>query len=121
MESLTAGLGLTTILESYGYAPVSSGTLHNADLAEAGYSAVMRYAKPGQELDSWSKEILSTIPQEAWEDRGHQYWDSEGCLYVLEDISDALNSIAPEGYWFGASEGDAADFAIRPVPAEYME
>ena len=121
MANLTAGLGLTTMLENYGYAPVSSGTLHPQDLVEAGYSAVMRYAEPGQELDSWSKEILSTIPPEAWEDRGHLYWDSEGCLYVQEDISEALNSIAPEGYWFGASEGDGADFAIWPVPAEYME
>lgn len=121
MANLTAGLGLTVTLESFGYAPVSSGTLHPQDLVEAGYSAVMRYAEPGQELDSWSKEILSTIPQEAWEDRNHPYWDSEGCLYVQEDISEALNSIAPEGYWFSASEGDGADFAIWPVPAEYME
>ena len=110
MANLTAGLGLTVTLESFGYAPVSSGTLHPQDLVEA-----------GQEPDSWSKEILSTIPQEAWEDRNHPYWDSEGCLYVQEDISEALNSIAPEGYWFGASEGDGADFAIWPVPAEYME
>lgn len=121
MANLTAGLGLTVVLENFGYAHVSHGTLHPADLAEAMYSAVNAYAEPNAELTAWNKEILESVPEEAWEDRNHQYWDSEEAQWILEDMAGALDSICPEGYYFGSTEGDASDFAIWPTPAEYME
>lgn len=112
MANLTAGLGLRVALESYGYAHVSHGTLHPADLAEAMYSAVNAYAEPNAELTAWNKEIMESVPASAWEDRNHQYWDSEEAQWILEDMAGALDSICPEGYYFGSTEGDASDFAI---------
>ena len=114
MENLTAGLGLTTMLENYGYAHVSSGTLHPADLAEAMYSSVMAYAEPGQELDAWSERILNIIPSWAWEDRNAPVWQgiNDDCAYLLEELMDSLELLAPEGYYFGSHPGDGAEYAI---------
>lgn len=119
--NITAGLGLTTTLESYGYAHVSSGTLNLGDLAQAMYSSIHAYAAPSQELDKWNAEVLAEVPQSAWEDRDDPYWDTDSAGYILEEMSDILDGLCPEGYWFSSSEGDAADFAIRPVPAEEAE
>jgi len=38
-------------------------------------------------------------------------WDTEEMSYLLnEDLFDALNKYAPEGYYFGAHPGDGSDF-----------
>ena len=121
MENLTGGLGLSTILENYGYAHVSSGTLNTLDLAEAMYSSVMAYAEPGQELDKWSARILAIMPEEAWQDRNHPAWNTEYAAYLLEELMDSLELIAPEGYYFGSAEGDAAEYAIWAIPPEDAE
>ena len=117
-RNITAGLGLTSTLESFGYAHVSSGTLHPADLAEAMYSSIHAYAAPSADLTAWNKEVLAEIPASAWENRNDPYWDTDSAMYVLEEMSDILDGICPEGYWFSSSEGDGADFAIWPVPPE---
>ncbi len=35
--------------------------------------------------------------------------------YLLEDLFDALDSIAPEGFYFGAIEGDGSDYGFWAV------
>ena len=39
----------------------------------------------------------------------------EKAVYLLEDIFDYFNVIAPEGFYFGTSEGDGACFGFFPA------
>lgn len=48
---------------------------------------------------------------DALTDEGHVFWDSDECIYVMNELLDSLNSYAPDGYYFGAHEGDGSDFA----------
>lgn len=116
--NFTAGLGLKVALDSYGYAHVSHGTLHPADLMEAMYSAIMAYAEPSADLTAWSEDVLNTVWKGAWGDHSHYFWDTEVARYMLEEMEQILDNLAPEGYYFGASEGDASDFAIWPIAEE---
>lgn len=38
------------------------------------------------------------------------FWDSDECTYVMNELFDALDSYAPDGYYFGPHEGDGSDF-----------
>ena len=46
----------------------------------------------------------------------HPWWTSEDASYVLEELFDELNSIAPDGMYFGAIEGDGSDFGFWKFP-----
>jgi len=41
-----------------------------------------------------------------------KWWESEGCAHLLEELFDALNDVADEGFYFGAHPGDGADFGF---------
>jgi hypothetical protein len=42
------------------------------------------------------------------------YFDSEDAAEDLDWLQDQLNEYAPDGHWFGAHPGDAADFGFWP-------
>ena len=35
--------------------------------------------------------------------------------WLLEDLANALDEIAPEGHYFGVNEGDGSDFGFWPI------
>lgn len=116
--NFTAGLGLKVALDSYGYAHVSHGTLHPADLTEAMYSSIMAYAEPSADLTAWSNDVLATVWEGAWGNHNSDFWDTEVAEHMLDEMAEILENLAPEGYYFGASEGDGSDFAIWPIAEE---
>lgn len=83
---------------------VSSGTLRTEDLAPAFIAELRRH---------WPEK--ATELEAAW-DRGEGAWDVVGDEpeQVVSELIDALNEVAPEGYYFGAHWGDGADFGWWP-------
>jgi hypothetical protein len=62
------------------------------------------------------QEIRLQIPDEAMKDGDHAWWYSQDCAWIVnEDLFEAMNEIAPEGYYFGAHPDDGADFGFWEV------
>lgn len=56
-------------------------------------------------------QILPLFPSYALEDQDSDWWDDSECSYLVnETLFDVLGMYAPEGYYFGATEGNASDF-----------
>jgi hypothetical protein len=49
-------------------------------------------------------------------DDDDERWDSEEIAFFLnEELWDVLNNYAPEGYYFGCTEGDGSDFGYWKI------
>ena len=101
-------MSTTTIIGS-----VIAGTHRPQDLIPAFLDALAK-------LDPAAYEQLMVSPfplppAYAQEDDDCEWWDSEEASYYLDDIFDALDSVAPEGYYFGAHPGDGSDFGFWPI------
>jgi hypothetical protein len=58
--------------------------------------------------------INHAIPAYALEDDSAEWWDSEECQYLINDITDALNIYTPDNHYFGSSQGNGSDFGVWP-------
>lgn len=89
---------------------VSEGTLRTQDLVPKFLSAL-------EELSPEDAEgIRKDIPVDAWGSEEHEWWSSEDCYWVVNEVLfDTLNYHAPGGYYFGANEGDGACFGFWAV------
>lgn len=102
---------------------VIHGTLRPEDLVDA-FSRELRlhdedrakqlehdYADVYRILDSTSEELID-----------HPEVDEE-LFWLMDDLLDALNEIAPRGWYFGSLEGDASDFGwwLTDETAERLE
>lgn len=89
---------------------VSQATLRQQDLIKR-FASVLEEDSPRkhrqliQECGKWLADWVKEPGQELDEDAG----------YLLEELFDALNNIAPSGYYFGAHPGDGADFGFWKV------
>lgn len=110
-------LTLQRILEANRGYIVSEGTLHPYDIYHAWRDAFERFAE-----EPYKDEVLNQlelIPMEAHGNRNHPFWESELLNWDISEILfDALNKIAPEGYYFSSSEGDGALFGFWKVQTE---
>ena len=93
---------------------VIHGTLKNADLLKAFSGELEKISQNTQDpkyssLVDAAKEILQSIdPQDPLDSIPED--KQEQASEVVNDLIDALNDHAPEGYYFGTLEGDASDF-----------
>ena len=87
---------------------VSSGTLKSEDLIPKFLGVLKTYGK-----DKYDAYIKENPEVEDWEDL-----DDETLGWVVDELTDLLNEIAPEGCFFGASEGDGADFGFWSMSNE---
>ena len=56
-------------------------------------------------------QTISVVPTHVMEDDMADWWESEDCIYFLnEQLFDILNKYAPDGYYFGSHIGDGSDF-----------
>lgn len=58
------------------------------------------------------------IPEEAEGNDDHEFWNSEEAQHLTHELFDALNDHAPDGYYFGAHEGDGSNFGFWPAYPE---
>jgi hypothetical protein len=102
-------------LERSGCLVVSNATLRPQDLLPKFLDALLVLAPEAHQQLTAPASGLSPIPACALEDESDPWWGSEECSFVLnEDLFDALGEHAPEGFHFGAHEGDGACFGFWP-------
>lgn len=86
---------------------VSEGTLRPQDLIPKYLDALRELAPAAYQQCMMPGCGFPMVPSYALEDESAEWWDNDA-HYVMEQLSDALSEYAPEGYYFGANEGDGA-------------
>jgi len=91
---------------------ISHGTLRMQDLIPA-FLDVLRIHNP----EAYQQIVIpgagfSSFPSHAREDEGDEWWDSDDAVWLLGELFDSLNELAPEGHYFGANPGDGSDFGF---------
>lgn len=89
---------------------VSHGTMREEDLVPA-FESVLRQNKV--KLPKRPIAVAKMVNGRRLSER-----EREQVSYYLEDLFDSLNEIAPEGCYFGANEGDGADYGFWPCEQE---
>jgi hypothetical protein len=89
------------------------GTHRPQDLIPA-FLEEVRNRDPGH-YEGFMATPFGPIPAHAMEDEDAEWWMSEDAAYLLEELFDILDEAAPEGYRFGAHEGDGSDFGYWPI------
>jgi hypothetical protein len=65
-------------------------------------------------------EIMAEYPE--YEKLGEAFYDNdnyETALYMLESLFNALDTLAPDGHYFGAHPGDGSDYGFWEVEEEW--
>lgn len=86
---------------------VSDGTLKPEDLIPKFLNALKHDETAHSKFLKDNPEILEI---QSWDDV-----DDETKSMLVDELTDALNGIAPDGYFFGASDGDGACFGFWKV------
>ena len=89
-------------------------TLRSEDLIPCFLDAVREYAPA--EYEQMMVSAFGPIPAYV-EDEGDscEWWSSEDASYLLEKLFSILEGVAPDGFYFGAHEGDGSDFGFWPL------
>jgi hypothetical protein len=96
---------------------VSHGTMRAEDLVPT-FLAVYRDLRP-QFWSDVSKEyrpLLEVMGSRYVQEYSERYY--EDLDYLLSELFDYLNACSPDGYYFGAIEGDGCDYGFWAVESE---
>jgi len=103
-------------LAEYGCVTVSEATLRSQDLLPKFLDALRVLSPEAHQQLTMPAAGHPAVPAHALEDESDPWWGSEECAWLLnEELFDALNEHAPEGFCFGSHEGDGACFGFWPV------
>lgn len=94
---------------------LSHGTMRSEDLIPIFYSFLKRHATfeaRGAFWSAWSDARLEIESGDivAWIEESQERAD-----YLLEDLFEELDLMAPEGFYFGAHPGDGSDYGFWKV------
>lgn len=93
---------------------VIHGTLRSDDLLRAFANELEAIAADGYaRLIGEARSMAAEIEVESFD-------DGDVIADMLTSLIDALDYHAPDGYYFGAHEGDGSDFGYWPVDDEYQ-
>lgn len=99
---------------------ISTATLRGEDLIPC-FADFLRHSAPraySELLESWrgslprsgNHDVLAEITEDWIETNSRE--GGEEANFLLEELFDYLNDIAPEGCYFGAHPGDGSDFGF---------
>jgi hypothetical protein len=91
---------------------VSSATLRPEDLLPSFWTAVESLAQLAGKPSPIAADTLADLERLGGEDSREDAWNDELACQLIEELADALQDLAPTGFYFGASEGDAACFGF---------
>jgi hypothetical protein len=91
------------MLESGSY---SHGTLRQQDLLPAFLNVLALVDEQA------ATAIEADVPNAAFQNDEHPFWDFDDGHMVIEELIDALNEHVPEDSYFGAHPGDGSDFGV---------
>ena len=97
---------------------ISHGTLRNVDLIDA-FSTCLYQLDTGRNCSNLFAEARRATKLLQVLDRNKQEPNArfdEVCHQIIEELFYRLDEYAPEGYYFGAHEGDGSDFGFWPYP-----
>ncbi len=94
---------------------LSHATMRKEDLIPCFYDFLSNYKDIEFNLDILTYHHLVTVGEWFlikdfidWD----TYYESEDSDFDLEDLFNSLNSIAPEGFYFGSHPGDGSDYGF---------
>ena len=96
---------------------VSHATMRTQDLVPAFLSVLKE-----EDEALWAELIEGIDDYEAMtENDDDPRWYEDGMVgFLYEDLWDAMNDIAPEGYYFGAHPGDGSDYGFWEYDDDWM-
>lgn len=94
------------------FGTVSHGTLREQDLAPTFFSVLddLDPLKARQVREDYAEALAALDEKDA-----EEYEWRESVDWLLEELYDALDEVAPEGFYFGAHVGDGSDFGFWSV------
>lgn len=92
---------------------VSWGTMRTQDLIPKFLDVLRQLDSPYYE--AFVSSPFPRIPEDAWDDENHSWWESEEAHYLLDELFDALDAHAPDGHYFGSHPGDGCDYGFWEV------
>lgn len=98
---------------------VSQGTMRHRHLIPAFTSVLEEHAQEvATKLKTEYAEVYARPFEDEWKDGFPTFEEDEASDELMTELFDALEDIAPEGCYFGANEGDGADYGFWPIEDE---
>lgn len=93
---------------------ISHGTLRNQDMIPTFLEYMNKHDMPEYEQLIVNGEGIPAYVFDEGDES--EWWDSQAGIDLFEELFCLLDMYAPDGYYFGAHEGDGSDFGYWEIP-----
>jgi len=99
------------------YGTVSNGSMRNQDILPDCMDVLLEYYPLAYRVVTTAISIeLGITYTELCGDQDNPAWDTEMMLWIVREVVwDAMDEIAPDGYYFGAHPGDGSDYGYWEI------